>query len=445
VIRRLFVLALLVIGALLLAPLRVPTEGVIAPRSLFLFGILLLAAETLGSLAHDLRAPRIVGYLAAGMMLGPSVLGIIPAHVLGDLGMMKRLAVGLIGLLAGMELRLPDLQRRWRVVMSVVGAQLVIVPLLVLLTVVLGRSWFPFAAGLGTGDLILVGLLFGSLLAVNSPMVTLALLTETRAEGPVAKTVLGVVLVADVAVIFLLSFLLGIAQGNLGGDAPSLWAVLFGVVKDVGVSLVAGAVVGGLLTLYLRYVRQQLVLFAVLIVFAAAGAAGALHFELMLSLLVAGFLVENVAPVRAEPLLRALSDIAWPVFVVFFALAGAELPVAAFLSLWPVVVGVAGIRAFGIWLAARVGTRRGRAEPAVASWAWLGLVSQAGVALGLATIVADRLPGVGVAIQLITVGVIAVNETVGPVLFRLALARAQELGPGEVEVVEIAPSPLRPA
>jgi hypothetical protein len=165
----------------------------------------------------------------------------------------------------------------------------------------------------------------------------------------------------------------------------------------------------------------------------------------MLSLLVAGFLVENVAPVRAEPLLRALSDIAWPVFVVFFALAGAELPVAAFLSLWPVVVGVAGIRALGIWLAARVGTRRGRAEPAVASWAWLGLVSQAGVALGLATIVADRLPGVGVAIQLITVGVIAVNETVGPVLFRLALARAQELGPGEVEVVEIAPSPLRPA
>jgi Kef-type K+ transport system membrane component KefB len=219
--------------------------------------------------------------------------------------MMKRLAVGLIGLLAGMELRLPDLQRRWRVVVSVVGAQLVIVPLLVMLAVVLGPSWFPFAAGLGTGDLILVGLLFGALLAVNSPMVTLALLTETRAEGPVAKTVLGVVLVADVAVIFLLSFLLGIAQGNLGGVAPGLWAVLFGVVKDVGVSLVAGAVVGGLLTLYLRYVRQELVLFAVLIVFTAAEGRCT---SSMLSL-VAGFLVENVAPVR--PTAAGASDIAW--------------------------------------------------------------------------------------------------------------------------------------
>jgi hypothetical protein len=81
----------------------------------------------------------------------------------------------------------------------------------------------------------------------------------------------------------------------------------------------------------------------------------------------------------------------------------------------------------------------------VASWAWLGLISQAGVALGLATIVAERLPGIGAAIQLITVGVIAVNETVGPVLFRMALSRAGELEPGEAAVAGIAPSPLRPA
>ena len=56
-IRRLVVLALLIGGAVLLEPLRVPTEGVIAPRSLFLFGILLLTADTFGALAHDLGFP----------------------------------------------------------------------------------------------------------------------------------------------------------------------------------------------------------------------------------------------------------------------------------------------------------------------------------------------------------------------------------------------------
>ena len=74
-IRRLVVLVLLVGGAVLLEPLRVPTEGVIAPRSLFLFGILLLTADTFGAMAHDLGFPRLVGYLVAGLALGPSVAG----------------------------------------------------------------------------------------------------------------------------------------------------------------------------------------------------------------------------------------------------------------------------------------------------------------------------------------------------------------------------------
>ena len=72
VIRRLVVLALLVGGAVLLEPLRAPTEGVIAPRSLFLFGILLLTADTFGALAHDLgtAAP---GGLPAGRPRAGSV------------------------------------------------------------------------------------------------------------------------------------------------------------------------------------------------------------------------------------------------------------------------------------------------------------------------------------------------------------------------------------
>ncbi len=62
-IRRLVVLALLVGGAVLLEPLRAPTEGVIAPSSLFLFGILLLTADTFGAVAHDVGLPRLIGYL----------------------------------------------------------------------------------------------------------------------------------------------------------------------------------------------------------------------------------------------------------------------------------------------------------------------------------------------------------------------------------------------
>ena len=426
-IRRLVVLALLVGGALLLEPLRVPTEGVIAPKSLFLFGILLLAADTFGAVAHDIRLPRLLGYLVAGLALGPSLSDIVPAGVLDDLSMMKRLAVGLIGLLAGAELRVADLRARHRAILSILVLQASAVLLSVWGFVLAVHRWFPFLEGLSAAPLVFVALLFAATLTVNSPMVTLALLTETKATGPLAKTTLGVVLVADVAVILVFTVAFSLAQASLGGATTGALEILVRLLREVLGSILAGALVGGVLSLYLRFVKRELVVFAVVVVFATAAAAQALGFELMLSLLVAGFLVENVAPVRAEPLVETLHQMAVPVFVIFFAMAGAELHLQEFGAVWALVLAVALVRIVAIFVGARAGGRVGGAEPVVARDAWMGLVSQAGVALGLATIVADRLPVVGLAMQTVTVGVIAFNESLGSVLFRRGLERAGEV------------------
>jgi Kef-type K+ transport system membrane component KefB len=427
VIRRLVVLALLVGGAVLLEPLRAPTEGVIAPRSLFLFGILLLTADTFGALTHDAGLPRLLGYLLAGLALGPSVTGIVPPGVLQDLGMMKRLAVGLIGLLAGAELRVADLRLRRRAILWILTLQIVAVLLAVWSALLLAHRWVPFLADLQPEPLIFAALLFAAMLAINSPMVTLAMLTETGALGPLARTTLGVVLVADVVVILLFTAAFSLAQASLGGAGAGAPAALLRLLREVLGSICAGLLIGGLVSLYLRFVRRELVVFAVVVVFATAAAAQALQFELLLSLLVAGFFVENLAPVRAEPLVDTLHHMAVPVFVIFFAMAGAELEVASFASLWPLILAVALVRGGAIFAGSRAGARLGGAEPVVAREIWTGLVSQAGVALGLATIVAERLPGLGPAMQVLIVGVIAVNESAGPVLFRRGLARAGEI------------------
>ena len=426
-IRRLVVLVLLVGGAVLLEPLRAPTEGVIAPRSLFLFGILLLTADTFGALAHDLKLPRLVGYLVAGLALGPSVAGIVPAGVLEDLAMMKRLAVGLIGLLAGAELRVADLRGRHRTILYVLALQTSAVLGALLITTLMVREWMPFLSGLDSAPLFFVALLFAALLTVNSPMVTLAMLTETRASGPLAKTTLGVVLVADVLIILVFTGAFSLAQASLGGSEAGTLESLFRLLREVFGSILAGAFVGGVVSLYVRFVKRELVLFAVVVVFATAAAAQALHFELLLSLLVAGFLVENVAPVRAEPLVQALHQTAVPVFVIFFAMAGAELHIQEFASVWSIVLLVALVRIAAIRSSATFAGRLAGAEPSVVRYGWTGLVSQAGVALGLATIVADRLPRVGLAMQVVAVGVIAFNETVGPILFRRGLEKAGEI------------------
>lgn len=429
-IRRLVVLLLLVGGAFLLQPLRVPTEGIIAPTSLFLFGILLLVADTLGALAHDLRVPRIVGYIVAGAVLGPSLTGLLPAGVLHDMGMMKSLALGLIGLLAGAELRIDDLRQRWRAVLGILTFQAVFVGLAVIPTMVLLRPWLPFPP-MAFGAFLAVAALFAVMMMANSPMVVLAILSEGHSGGPLAKTTLTVVLVADVLVIFLFTVAMSgvsIATG-VAGEAHGA-GMFLGLSKEIGGSILAGAILGAVLTLYVRYVKRELVLFAVVVVFASAAAAEALHFELLLSLVVAGFLFENVAPVRAEPLLRALESIATPVFVVFFALTAAELALGSFASLWPVVLILVLVRGGAVWGANRLGARVGRAEPVVQRQGWTGLIPQAGITLGFAAIVAQDFPAIGAGLQALTVGVVTVNSTVGPILFRRALGRAGELEEG---------------
>lgn len=426
-IRRIVVLALLVGGAVLLEPLRVPTEGVIAPRSLFLFGILLLTADTFGELANDFRLPRLVGYLVAGLALGPSVMGIVPPGVLQDLAMMQQLAVGLIALLAGAELRVKDLADRAKTIIWILVLQTLLVAAVVAGVTLLLVRWIPFMQALATGSVLAVVLLFATILTVNSPMATLALLTETRAEGPVAKTTLAIVLVADVLVILLFTAAFTLARQQLGGTGGGAQETLLGLLREVGGSILAGVIVGTVISLYLRFVKRELVVFAVVAVFATAAAAEALHFEVLLTLLVAGFLVENVAPVRAEPLVETLQQTAVPVFVVFFAMAGAELRVQEFAELLPVVAAVVLARAGAIYLAGRVGGRLSGAEEVVERHVWTGLVSQAGVALGFAAIVAERLPVVGTGLETLTVGVIAVNQTLGPILFRRGLDRAGEV------------------
>jgi hypothetical protein len=59
--------------------------------------------------------------------------------------------------------------------------------------------------------------------------------------------------------------------------------------------------------------------------------------------------------------------------------------------------------------------------PALARYGWLGLISQAGLALGLATVARRAFPAWGVSLETLVVAMIGVHELVGPVLFRRAL------------------------
>lgn len=422
--RRAFILLLLLGGLRLLEPLGSP-EG--ASGVLLAFGFLVLAAYTVGEIASAVGLPKIVGYLAAGMLFGPDGLGTVSAEGVDRLAPVGRLAIALIAFLAGAELRWDDVRQRGPLYVRIMGAELGVTFVAVTLFLVFGAQWLPFAADLGTGGRVAVAMLFASIAVVHSPAVTMALLTETKASGPVSRTTLGVVLLADVAVVLLFSATLALARNVVPTTPGAAAAGVPLLLWEIGGALLLGSVLGAMVAAYLRFVGRELFLFAILVAYFGLLVADALHLELLLTLLTAGFVTENISR-SGDDLRHAMERSAAPLFVVFFALSGAKMEVAAVWLLLPLVLPLAAVRAGALWAGVRLGARWGGASDEERRLVWMGLVSQAGVAIGLAAIVSEAYPVRGPQIAGLMLALIAVNETVGPILFRRALLASGEAG-----------------
>jgi hypothetical protein len=90
---------------------------------------------------------------------------------------------------------------------------------------------------------------------------------------------------------------------------------------------------------------------------------------------------------------------------------------------------LAGSRAFITWAGALVAGRMARDPAVLRRWSWSGLVSQAGLALGLSVIIAREFPSVGPSFRALAIATVAVNEMLGPILFKFALDRTGETSP----------------
>jgi Kef-type K+ transport system membrane component KefB len=440
--RRLIVLALLLGGLRLIAPLAATSQP---SQWLLTFGFLILAAYSVGELATALRLPKIVGYLAAGLLFGPRGLDVVTEAASHRLAPVSSLAIALIAFLAGAELRWGEVRERSRVIGRILTAEIGVTFVLLAATVALAGSRLPFIHGQGVGELIAFSVLFASIAVVHSPAVTMALLTETKAGGPVARTTLGVVLVSDVVVVLLFTAALALARWlspPSGLDAAG--TPVAGVVWEIGGAVIVGAALGGVVALYLRWIKRELFLFALLVAFFGATIARMMHVETLLMLLTAGFVAENASAWEdGEAFRHAMERAAAPVFVVFFALAGAELAPEAVARAWYLVVPLVLVRIGGIRMGTWIGARWAGA-PAEGRYVWMGLVSQAGVAIGLASAVAQAYPLRGGQLRTIFLAVVAINEVLGPILFRLALSRSGEVIEGPEAAGGVAPAAATP-
>ena len=405
---------------------RVTAGGPLEARATLALGFLLLAAHVGGEMARRARLPRLTGYLLVGFAVGPAWLGLVRREEVDALRFMEEAAVALIALAAGSELTL-DALRQGRVALARLASGAIVFPFLAVTLVTLSVSpWFPLTRHQPLGDAMVVALVLGTLGAASSPTMTMAMMSELDARGPVAHALLSITVVQDVGVAIL--FTLVLANGGLLTSAGALNTGVAGtaILQLVG-SVAVGTLLGYALGRYLSLVRRDTALFLVATAFVAAEVARLTHLETLIIALAAGFYLENFAPVQGERLRRELKRGSLPVYVAFFALTGAGLRVGVLADLWPWILLLVGLRLVGLRYGVRWAGRHPSVTPVLARDGWLGLISQAGMALALAQLARRAFPEWGVSLEALIVAMIGVHEVAGPICCRTALVRAGEV------------------
>jgi Kef-type K+ transport system membrane component KefB len=422
----LIVLAALMQAAGTFAPS--PGTGSGAAGTALAFGYLLLSAFFAGDLCESLRLPRLTGYILAGIAAGPSVLNLVTTVTTANLRIFNGIAIALIALTAGVELDLREMRPLfrsigWQIVIAVLGTAVILA-----VTVFFARGWIQFMKGMDPAQTFAVALVLGVTMVAQSPAVVVALRAELAADGPLTRTVLGVVVVSDLVVVLLFALVSSIAKTLFGAPADAIQTAL-SLTWQLGGSMLIGSLVGAIVFVYLRFIKAQSSLFIIVVGFIVAEVGQRVELDPLIVALAAGLLVRNLTPLGPQ-LLAAVEGAALPVYVVFFAVTGATLRLADLLVIGPAALLFAVVRAGGFAAGSWGAARLAQAPDVVRRFAAFGLIPQAGLALALALLLARTFPTFGNAASSLIVAMVAINQIVAPVLFRMALVKSGETRSG---------------
>ncbi|MBI3050655.1 MAG: trehalose-6-phosphate synthase [Acidobacteria bacterium] len=391
-------------------------------------GFTLLAAWIAGDVIRRLHVPRLTGYLLFGVLVGPYLGNVISEAMAGQLQVITGVATTLIALIAGLSLNVERLGRRLTAIARMTATTLATAMAGLFAFAWVAWPWLGIAPDATGVDRLVMATLLVPIVVSFSPTMTAAVTAETGARGRLSELVLAMVILADLVLLVLFSHAMQLARTSFGarGDEVTLLARF---AWEIGGASAFGALVGALFALYVRYIGHEiaLVLIAACTVLSQVGTTQ--EFEPLLAAVTAGLVIENLAVAQGDALRAAVQRAAPPVLLVFFVAVGTSLRLDA------LAIGGLVALAISIWRIAmiRAGVSAGLAvsglDRATGSYAWTGLISQAGITLGFASIVAAEFPGWGTNVQMLLVALIAIHELVGPVVFRQGLARAGEIDP----------------
>ena len=361
--------------------------------------------------------PSVTGYLVAGVLIGPSCLQIIPETWIGSLTLLVNVALGFIAFSIGGEFRFSKIKNIGKSVLVITFMQALVTTVVVdlVLALVFGN----------TG----VAICLGAIATATAPAATLMVVRQYNAKGPVSDILMPVVALDDAIGLIIFSVSISVAKIMFSGSAINVGLMLLEPLMEIFFSLLAGAAIGGLLTLCLGFFhsRNNRLTAIIAAVFLGTAVAEIFHLSSLLLCMAIGAMMTNLYR-DSDKMIDVTEHWTPVVLLLFFVISGAELDLMVIPT-----VGLLGVlylvsRSFGKYFGAFFGAKMVKADKNVQKYLGVALLPQAGVAIGMSQIVVATLPPeYGTKIRAVVLCATIVYELVGPLLTKLVLTMAGEI------------------
>ncbi len=395
-------------------------------------GLILLFALLAGHLVKFARIPEVTGYILAGVAVGPSVLGWVSHENLAALNIFSEVALGLILFSIGSVFEFERVRAVGPAVLRITVTESAMAAAIVTLgSLLLGQPWQ-------------VALLLGAIAVETAAASTLMVIRECNAQGPLSESLIGTIGINNV--LCLTGFYVVAAAVDFGANLNHgsilrvLYESAFPLVWQLVGSVALGYLIGVLIASWATKVQEhgEMLILLTGCVLLCVGVALLLELSSLVASLAVGATMVNLSQ-NSRRLFQALSHSDPPFYAIFFVIAGADLNLSLLGTMGMLgVVYVVG-RAAGKFIGSRLGARRTNLPQQVRQLLGFGLMSQAGLAVGLALTITRRFPELAPSVVTVVLAAVAVNEMIGPLSARLAIIRSGEARPRtlKTEMVEL--------
>ena len=376
-----------------------------------------------------LKLPNVTAYLFAGIVIGPYCLNLIPESVINGSSFISDIALAFIAFSVGEYFKFSSLKQN--------GVKNIVITLfdaLIASLLVFVVCYFLIKLSFG------LSLVLSSLAAATAPASIAMTIRQTRSKGEFVDTLLQVIALDDIISLIGYSVAISVAVATTISGAGGL--SILDIIKPILNNLVAiglGVVFALVLKILLpeRRTNDNRLIIVISMLFLFCGICTSMGVSPLLGCMVIGMVYVNTA--KDEKLFLQVNYFSPPILLLFFVRSGMMLNLSSLFTtggaITKVPLGVVGVIYFAVrlggkYLGAFIGSKLTKKPNSTQKYLGLGLIPQAGVAIGLAALgqralVSYGAPELGEALSTIIISASVLYEIIGPALAKLALYKTR--------------------